>query len=66
MGAHHQYAAPAPLLAVAERGYGKPTEMDEYRVQSRGGKGIVTTQKARVHPRRSVRMSAEAAPFRVV
>jgi len=30
------------LLAVAERGYGKRTEMDEYRIQSRGGKGIIT------------------------
>ncbi len=32
----------ATLLAVAERGYGKRTTMDEYRVQSRGGKGIIT------------------------
>jgi len=32
----------ATLLAVAERGYGKRTEMDEYRVQTRGGKGIIT------------------------
>jgi DNA gyrase subunit A len=32
----------ATLLAVAEKGYGKRTEMDEYRVQSRGGKGIIT------------------------
>jgi DNA gyrase subunit A len=30
------------LLAVAEKGYGKRTEMDEYRLQSRGGKGIIT------------------------
>jgi DNA gyrase subunit A len=32
----------ATLLAVAERGYGKRTEMDEYRLTSRGGKGIIT------------------------
>src|SRR5262249_95121 len=32
----------ATLLAVAERGYGKRTEMDEYRLQSRGGKGVIT------------------------
>jgi DNA gyrase subunit A len=32
----------AALLAVAERGYGKRTEMDEYRLQSRGGKGLIT------------------------
>jgi DNA gyrase subunit A len=30
------------LLTVCENGYGKRTELDEYRVQSRGGKGIVT------------------------
>ncbi len=32
----------ATLLAVAEKGYGKRTEMDEYRLQTRGGKGIIT------------------------
>jgi len=30
------------LLAVAENGYGKRTEMDEYRRTHRGGKGIIT------------------------
>ncbi len=30
------------LLVISERGFGKRTEMDEYRVQSRGGKGILT------------------------
>ncbi len=30
------------LLAVTEYGYGKRTELDEYRVQSRGGVGIKT------------------------
>jgi DNA gyrase subunit A len=32
----------ATLLAVAENGYGKRTEIDEYRLQSRGGKGVIT------------------------
>ena len=32
----------ATLLTVAEKGYGKRTVMDEYRVTSRGGKGILT------------------------
>src|SRR5262249_45859481 len=32
----------ATLLAVAERGYGKRTEMDEDRLTRRGGKGIIT------------------------
>ncbi|HWH79966.1 MAG TPA: DNA gyrase C-terminal beta-propeller domain-containing protein, partial [Candidatus Binatus sp.] len=27
---------------VADGGFGKRTEMDEYRLQSRGGKGIIT------------------------
>jgi DNA gyrase subunit A len=30
------------VLSVADGGYGKRTEMDEYRLQSRGGKGIIT------------------------
>src|SRR6185312_5327028 len=30
------------ILTVAEGGFGKRTEMDEYRLQSRGGKGIIT------------------------
>ena len=29
------------LLTVTERGYGKRTEIDEYRVQSRGGVGVI-------------------------
>ncbi|MCX8073725.1 MAG: DNA gyrase subunit A [Candidatus Binatia bacterium] len=32
----------ATLLAVSERGFGKRTPMDEYRVQARGGKGVIT------------------------
>jgi len=32
----------ATLLAVAERGYGKRTAVDEYRLTGRGGKGIIT------------------------
>ena len=29
------------LLTVTEQGYGKRTEIDEYRVQSRGGVGVI-------------------------
>src|SRR5204862_5571248 len=29
------------LLSVTEHGYGKRTEIDEYRVQSRGGVGVI-------------------------
>ncbi len=32
----------ATLLTVTEKGYGKRTPLDDYRVQSRGGKGIIT------------------------
>lgn len=32
----------ATLVTVTENGYGKRTDLDEYRVQSRGGKGIIT------------------------
>ena len=31
----------ATLLAITENGFGKRTELDEYRVQLRGGKGVV-------------------------
>ncbi len=35
-------ATAATLVTITENGYGKRTEIDEYRVQSRGGKGIIT------------------------
>jgi DNA gyrase subunit A len=31
----------AAALTVTERGYGKRTELEEYRLQGRGGKGII-------------------------
>ena len=30
------------ILAISANGYGKRTDLDDYRVQSRGGKGIIT------------------------
>lgn len=30
------------LLVVSEKGFGKRTELDEYRIQTRGGKGLMT------------------------
>ena len=30
------------LLSITENGFGKRTELEEYRVQSRGGKGVIT------------------------
>jgi DNA gyrase subunit A len=35
----------ATLLVVSEKGYGKRSELSEYRVQKRGGKGIITLKK---------------------
>ena len=32
----------ATLLAITENGFGKRTEIEEYRVQNRGGKGVIT------------------------
>ncbi len=32
----------ATLLAITENGFGKRTDLDEYRVQTRGGKGVIT------------------------
>ena len=32
----------ATLLAITENGFGKRTELNEYRVQNRGGRGVIT------------------------
>ena len=32
----------ATLLAITENGFGKRTEVEEYRVQNRGGRGVIT------------------------
>lgn len=32
----------ATLLSITENGFGKRTELDEYRVQTRGGRGVMT------------------------
>ena len=32
------------MMAITENGYGKRTSFDEYRTQSRGGKGIISIQ----------------------
>ncbi len=40
--------AKATLLAITKNGFGKRTDLDEYRVQKRGGRGVITykvTQK---------------------
>jgi DNA gyrase subunit A len=34
----------ATMMAITENGYGKRTNFDEYRLQSRGGKGIISIQ----------------------
>ena len=36
------HGSKATLLAITENGFGKRTELDEYRVQTRGGKGVIT------------------------
>jgi DNA gyrase subunit A len=36
-----EVAAPGTVLTVTENGYGKRTPLDEYRVQTRGGKGLI-------------------------
>ena len=35
----------ATMLVVTERGMGKCSQLDEYRVQKRGGKGIITVNR---------------------
>ncbi len=39
-------ATDAPILTVTEKGYGKRSACDDYRVQSRGGSGIITIKVA--------------------
>ena len=36
------HGSKATLLAITENGFGKRTELEEYRVQTRGGKGVTT------------------------
>ena len=35
---------PSLILSVTEKGYGKRTPVDEYRLQSRGGKGVINVK----------------------
>jgi DNA gyrase subunit A len=35
----------ATLLVVSEKGFGKRSELSDYRVQRRGGKGIITLKR---------------------
>jgi DNA gyrase subunit A len=36
--------APSLILSVTENGYGKRTDVDEYRLQTRGGKGVINVK----------------------
>lgn len=47
----------ASMMAITENGYGKRTSFDEYRTQSRGGKGIISIQTS---DRNGVVVSAHA------
>ena len=40
--ANHEEETDLKVLTMTENGYGKRTEIGEYRVQSRGGKGLIT------------------------
>ena len=42
---HPQLEQESDLLVVTENGFGKRTPIDEYRLQSRAGKGILTIRK---------------------
>jgi DNA gyrase subunit A len=37
---------PSLILSITENGYGKRTPVDEYRLQSRGGKGVINVKTA--------------------
>jgi DNA gyrase subunit A len=46
----------ATLMVIAANGYGKRTDIDEYKVQNRGGSGIKT---AKVTPKTGLLISAK-------
>ena len=57
--------APVPtILTVTRNGYGKRTELDEYRVQSRGGKGLITIKTTRAQRPGGGRQPASSTPRR--
>jgi DNA gyrase subunit A len=43
-GKGEEETAPTLILSVTEQGYGKRTPVDEYRLQSRGGKGVINVK----------------------
>src|SRR6266545_3733611 len=45
------------ILTVTANGYGKRTELAEYRVQSRGGKGLITIKTTERKDRKSTRLN---------
>ncbi len=43
-GKGEEETAPTLILSVTEQGYGKRTPVEEYRLQSRGGKGVINVK----------------------
>jgi len=43
-GKGEEESTPALILSVTEQGYGKRTPIEEYRLQSRGGKGVINVK----------------------
>ncbi len=43
-GKGEQEESPSLILSVTEQGYGKRTPIEEYRLQSRGGKGVINVK----------------------
>jgi DNA gyrase subunit A len=43
-GKGQEESVPTLILSVTEQGYGKRTPVDEYRLQSRGGKGVINVK----------------------
>ncbi len=43
-GTEEEPPTPNLILSVTENGYGKRTQVDEYRLQSRGGKGVINVK----------------------
>src|SRR5262249_21459704 len=43
-GKGEEETSPTLILSVTEQGYGKRTPVEEYRLQSRGGKGVINVK----------------------
>jgi hypothetical protein len=54
------------ILSVSENGYGKRTDVDQYRLQSRGGKGVINMDHPKVGTVSSLDLVDATSELRVI